>query len=315
MARSSSITKGANENQYRLIVLNNFFKTQDAIILYNDKKEFSRLFDSIAGSLSQSTDSQLIYIYPREMDRLKQAEYYEGKNLRSLPILDRKYKKLFEEDILNLQKRLTNTNTAENTATKILIDFENTLTPENIDHIVKLKRSIEEKFKGQQINQFYAIETHSLDKRLIEKIVSMGEKFVIATSNDYIIFSSFPPIETNVSRLIESVSVRDLEDRVKKSIDIIVYAILLNSDKCGFDVIKEIVQNFNVLLSQGTVYPILYELTKKGMLDSKIQADNKTRLYTPTEEGRRFFKGTIDDYMSAQEKVTTFIKSQIGGQK
>lgn len=49
---------------------------------------------------------------------------------------------------------------------------------------------------------------------------------------------------------------------------------------CGHDIIKIVFQRFNVLLSPGTIYPLLYSLEKKGVLKAEVKGSRRIKLYT-----------------------------------
>ena len=98
-----------------------------------------------------------------------------------------------------------------------------------------------------------------------------------------------------------------LEETVKKSLQTIILAFIYYEPKCGFDMIKEIVQQFNVLLSQGTVYPLLYSLEEKGLLKTELKEDNKTKIYLPTEKGKAYIKEQVREYVHTHESIINLI--------
>ncbi len=299
----------------QLIIINDFFRSRDILFFYSDRKELSRVLSAILDPLLKTGEHKAIYNYPREEDKLGRLEAFEkNENFHHFPILDRKYKKIFVDDVKDFKKRLAKVLTGldEGSKVKILIDYEKTVTDENVDDIIRLKTDLDKKFRDKLENQIYSFDIRSLTKQVIEKIICLGEKFVIASDNDYIILSSFLPEDGGgEAPKIELLSRKDMEDRVKKSIDCIMYSILQNTSLCGFDIIKNIILHFNVFLSQGTIYPILYNLTEKGFLEVKVQPDNKTRVYSVTEEGKAYFTTKISSYVDAQERVTAFIRSQM----
>jgi DNA-binding PadR family transcriptional regulator len=76
---------------------------------------------------------------------------------------------------------------------------------------------------------------------------------------------------------------------------------------CGFDIIKTIVQNFSVVLREGSGYPILYSLKENGYVDIVMRPDNKTRIYVPTETGRKFMDDRIKEYLLAQGNIISLV--------
>lgn len=306
--------KAPAKDDQKIVILNQFFRDGDVLFFYDKKRDVARFFGAIVEP--PSTGNITLYIYPRESDRVDQARYYEKQaGFFHFPILDRRYKKLFVEDIKALEKQLSefmkkNVLTSDSRV-KIFIDFEDTLSPENIEQIASLKNKISRDYKESLINQIYAVEVGSLSKDVIKKLDRIGDKFVVTSAEGNITISSVFPSKRMERPPLEPVPYEHIEDRVKKSLEVIIYSILQNRSLCGFDVIKTIVQNFNVLLSQGTVYPILYDLSRKGYLKVEKQPDNKTRLYCVTDTGKEYFKKEIFNFMDAQERVTDFLRTQL----
>jgi len=304
-------TREAEKNQ--LFVLSQFLQTRHVLFFYAERKDLSKLFRAVLSPTMRSGETA-VYICPRERDRLKEFESYEGsKGFIGLPILDRGYKKVFPEDLEAFQARLGEllTSLGKGSRIRLLIDFQNTATSENVESIAALKKAVESAFGKAIVNQIYAFELGALDTSTIDALAGLGEKCVISLRNEYLLFSTIGGRRGRRELSIQALSKRELEERVRKSIDYIIYSLLQGSPCCGFDIIKSILLHFNVFLSQGTVYPILYELAEKGYLNVRLQKDNKTRLYSVTEEGRRFFRERLKSYVDAEEYVTGFIKAQM----
>ena len=307
--------KTAVKSKKRIIVLNDFFRGEDVLFFYDKKKDFEKVFRTVVEPFSKQNGTSTLYAYPRESDKVDQADSYNGKlKFHHFPILDRKYKKLFTEDIDNfaseLKKFFGKVRREKGSGVKLFIDFENTVTAENIDEIVSLKKRSTEEYDDLKINLIYAFDINSLTDELTQRLAEISDKFIITSGGDYTILSPIRKVGAGEAPQLESIAYEDIEDRVKKSLDVIIYSILQNSSLCGFNIIKNIVQNFNVLLSQGTVYPILYDLTKKGYLKVETQKDNRTRVYSVTEEGAVFFKAKIQSFIDAQSRVMSFIQNQ-----
>ena len=65
-------------------------------------------------------------------------------------------------------------------------------------------------------------------------------------------------------------NIEDFNKRlIRKSLNVILLAQIRNRLMSGFDAIKSINKKFGVLVSAGTVYPILHSLKKNGILKSK----------------------------------------------
>ncbi|MEM3731122.1 MAG: PadR family transcriptional regulator [Candidatus Bathyarchaeia archaeon] len=95
---------------------------------------------------------------------------------------------------------------------------------------------------------------------------------------------------------------KKMHERIMKNfMDIIILAELRNRPLGGYDVISFIHNKFNLLVSSGTVYSILYSLERNGLIEG-IWNERK-RVYRLTEKGKK----TIETILNADDKIKNFI--------
>lgn len=93
-----------------------------------------------------------------------------------------------------------------------------------------------------------------------------------------------------------------LDKIVRSNRDVILLFILRERPMCGYDLIKEIFSRYNVFLSQGTVYPILYSLEEEGVLRAEFNKGNmRSKSYSITTEGKRFTEEKFEGFIKALE--------------
>lgn len=101
------------------------------------------------------------------------------------------------------------------------------------------------------------------------------------------------------------------EDIVKNHLEIIILKLLSDRPMCGYDLIKEIFEKYNVLLSQGTVYPFLYSLKKDGIVNIKFMKGNmRTKIYSVTLEGKQIIERRINEFIYTEEYILNSIKTR-----
>lgn len=99
------------------------------------------------------------------------------------------------------------------------------------------------------------------------------------------------------------------EDIVKNHLEIIILSMLVKKPMCGYDVIKEIFSRYNVLISQGTVYPMLYSLKEEGILRiESMKGDMKTKRYFITQDILDDVEKKIDGFIKTEENILNSIK-------
>jgi DNA-binding PadR family transcriptional regulator len=90
---------------------------------------------------------------------------------------------------------------------------------------------------------------------------------------------------------------------IKNFMDIIIMAELRNGALSGYDVNSYIHNKFNLLVSSGTVYSLLYSLERNGLVEGVW--DERKRIYRLTEKGEK----TIETTLNVNEKIKGFMSS------
>jgi len=72
---------------------------------------------------------------------------------------------------------------------------------------------------------------------------------------------------------------------IKTFMDMLIFAELQEKSLSGYDTIGLVHKRFNVLVSSGTVYSLLYSLERKGLVAA--DTDHRKRVYTLTEKGEK----------------------------
>jgi len=95
--------------------------------------------------------------------------------------------------------------------------------------------------------------------------------------------------------LLSSDSLRKMHERIVKSfMDIFILAEVSDGSLSGYDLVGLIHKRFNLLMSSGTIYSILYSLERDGLV--KGQWTERRRAYTLTEKGLKALQGFSDTY-------------------
>ena len=93
---------------------------------------------------------------------------------------------------------------------------------------------------------------------------------------------------------------------VKDELEHIVLALVLKQPMCGTDIIKTIHGKFGLLLSPGTIYPLLHGLEKEGLLQHEHGAKEKT--YKPVDGTEEKIRNMLDEQVNAKKIIIKFLK-------
>ena len=95
---------------------------------------------------------------------------------------------------------------------------------------------------------------------------------------------------------------------VRSFLDVIVMATLDSTPMYGYEIMAMVHKEFGVLLSPGTLYPLLHSLEDKGLIES---SDNGGKIvYQTSSEGKQRFESALNAFHLAVEKMSNFIKKQ-----
>jgi DNA-binding PadR family transcriptional regulator len=94
---------------------------------------------------------------------------------------------------------------------------------------------------------------------------------------------------------------------VKAFLDLLILAILNGRPMYGYKIIAAIHKEFGVLLSPGSLYPLLHTLEKKRMVESQFQGGRI--IYSLTSNGKRIFQNTFTEYKATIRQMDSFINS------
>lgn len=126
---------------------------------------------------------------------------------------------------------------------------------------------------------------------------------MLVASHDRLILST-----PNITVLSGDVSDATIERFVKDYLDMVVLALIASKPMCGIDILDIIHKNFNVLLSPGTVYPLLHRLKEKGLLE--CEHGFKRKIYRPARGSEANIRSILDEHLTANEFLNEFLKSR-----
>lgn len=110
---------------------------------------------------------------------------------------------------------------------------------------------------------------------------------------------------TNLVKTLEAETLNKMHRRIVKSfMDILILAELNNGHPMsGYDVIAFIHNKYNILVSSGTVYSLLYSIEREGLIKGVWM--KRKRVYMLTDKGEQ----TIKVILNANDKIRGLISN------
>jgi DNA-binding PadR family transcriptional regulator len=170
---------------------------------------------------------------------------------------------------------------------QILLDFSD---PDEFEEIIAVKKLIlSKKAAVIPVSGIIAVNIAMIDHTLIRLFAEGISKIIVSTGKETTL--SFAH-QTFPAESVSIVPQATIDDVVKKSLELVVLS-LLDKPISGNDIVHEIHNRYNVLIPQARVYMLLYDLEQKGYME--IRMSGKSKLYSPTEKGRKYIPQKLND--------------------
>jgi hypothetical protein len=156
--------------------------------------------------------------------------------------------------------------------------------------IVEIKRQIlQMQDAGFPISALFALDIDSMTGCEVSEMVQGIPNITIATANETIVSlqsDSFdPPHIDLVDRSI-------VEDLVKKLLEPFILS-CLNRPVSGYDIIREINEQFHVIVPMARIYSYLYDLERRNYL--KTRTEGRSKVYEATPAGEEYIRRRRQD--------------------
>jgi DNA-binding PadR family transcriptional regulator len=160
---------------------------------------------------------------------------------------------------------------------------------------------INELSKKHPISCLCTYDVAKLNPDTIKKLALYHNQLQLTTSDLTIISGDF----IDKSKLSD----KSIEKMVKDNLETIILALLQKKPMCGTEIIGNIHLEFNVLLSPGTIYPLLQALKDKGLLT--IEKNGKAKVYVPAKNAEPKIRSIIDEHIQARKLLNQYLQQEL----
>jgi len=166
-------------------------------------------------------------------------------------------------------------------------------------------KDIQHKMPFTLINAF---ETANLNEQFIQQIIRMHQRVYLLQENmnTFLLPTISPSFETIFPK-IHALPNEILEKLVKDNLELVTLLLLQNGDKSGYQILKDIASHFHCILSQGTLYPLLYQLEKDNELVKK-NGKGREVIYSLSGETRNELKARIETCLNSYQHLASFFE-------
>ncbi len=270
--------------------------------LFNSSKQFS--------SMDKRTSNHTLHLYAPNVDK------YTIQNAFLIPATRQNQKIIYVTNVdssslaqefnhPNIQLEIVNPRDIysfekESNDLQLIVDAGSLDNQEEAE-IEKRENYLNELSKKRSIN---CLCTYDLSRFSFEKIkqLALYHNQLRLTTNDLTILSGDFFDDSRVSG-------KSVEKIVKDNLENLILSILQKQMMCGTEIIGTIHLRFNVLLSPGTIYPLLHSLKQKGLL--KITKSGKEIVYGPVEDAKPRIRSMVYEHIQAHKALNHYLQLEI----
>jgi len=208
-----------------------------------------------------------------------------------------KLKIIKPEEIRNLENE-------KNRSLRIIIDA-GSIPNQKYPEVQERENYLNELSKKHSLNCLCTYDVTKLHPETIKQLAMHHNQLRLTTSDLTILSGDL----LDKSKLSDD----SIEKMVKNNLETIILALLQKKPMCGTDIIKTIHLEFNVLLSPGTIYPLLQSLKENGLLTSEIYG--KAKMYVPAKDAELKIRSIIDEHVQARKLLNHYLQQEIAIEK
>ncbi|MFH1239903.1 MAG: PadR family transcriptional regulator [Candidatus Diapherotrites archaeon] len=179
---------------------------------------------------------------------------------------------------------------------------EDLIIKECTDHIKREKYL--SKLKGDK-SILCTYDISKLTPNKIRQLVKVHDQLILTTDDTAVVSSK------TLSQEHLNISSELIDEFLKNELETVVLALIVAKPRCGTEIKKAIHKKFGILLSSGTLYPLLHKLQKNDLV--KCEYGVKTKTYRPANG--KDIQIILDERMKAKDFLTSFIQANMGGNK
>jgi PadR family transcriptional regulator, regulatory protein PadR len=109
----------------------------------------------------------------------------------------------------------------------------------------------------------------------------------------------------NLERSVATNSRRLRTSSIRAALDLLVLSSLKDRPLTGYEIIGKVHISFRILLSPGTIYPVLKHLEEAGFVNS--QEEGTRRVYSQTSGGKAILESGIQSFTEIQVAILAFL--------
>ena len=170
------------------------------------------------------------------------------------------------------------------------------------------------KYRGMQYKTPFflvnAFEAAELSDKFIQELVKIHKRVYLLQENlTTFLLPTISPLQETIFPKHHVLPQKLLENLVKDNLELIILLFLEDGGKSGYQILKDIAQHFHCILSQGTLYPLLYQLEKNNKIVKK-NGNGREIVYSLSEEVKNELKLKKENCLKGYQHLASFFENR-----
>ncbi len=160
-----------------------------------------------------------------------------------------------------------------------------------------------QKLKLTIINSFEA--TQILPAEL-NRLMPLHERIFLLQENTSML--NLPGVSSQAENILpmrSAVRACVLEKLAKDNLELLCLLFLEKKPQSGYQMLKTMAQHFHILLSQGTLYPMLYRLEKNGVVET-VKGTGREKIYELSAQAKKSMAEKKEEVLQAYSHLMSF---------
>ncbi len=295
---------------------------ENILVLYDhNAKNYKQLFHNFVNH-SARENSLILYLAHKSnaitFDFKVRNYYYNVFNEDTIHEIQKQIDRSFEESEVNNKELILIADWSRVGADKciLFLPFLEELSQKSkIPRPAGWKRKYREVKTKTPFLLINAFETTNLPSHFIQQLMTLHQKnYLLQENQNTFLIPSISPFRETIFAKSHVLPQKEMEKIAKDNLKLITLLFLEKSDKSGYQILKEIAQQFHCILSQGTLYPLLYQLEKENTI-KKENGKGREVVYSLTQQTKNELKSKTEICLKAYQHLASFFEERGGGGK
>lgn len=155
-----------------------------------------------------------------------------------------------------------------------------------------------------------AFEAAGLDGEFTQELAKMHKRVYLLQENlNTFLLPAISPLQETIFPKHHVLPQKLLEKLVKENLELVMLLFLEDGDKSGYQILKDIAKHFHCILSQGTLYPLLYKLEKEKKI-TKLNGKGREVVYSLSEEAKNELKSKKENCLKGYQHLASFFENR-----